>query len=135
MVAGYLGSLGPMPVKNSEPAVVGEWRGSAIRVSARLIPRFLWQTASIDVFVDGQCVLRTGGQLKLVGTASSPFEHLGSSHVAKLEWGFAGIRSFPYKLTIDQTEVTKSRVRIQNWYVSFAAATAVLLVIAYTLPW
>jgi hypothetical protein len=124
-----------MPVKNSESAVVGEWRGSAIRVNAHLIPRFLWQTASIDVFVDEQCVLRTGGKLKLVRTVSSPFEHLGSSHVAKLKWGFAGIRSFPYKLMIDQTEVTESRVHIQNWYISFVAAVAVLLVIAYTLPW
>ena len=33
-----------------------QWHGSTVEVTARLIPRFLWTTASIDVFIDGECV-------------------------------------------------------------------------------
>ena len=34
-----------------------QWNGSAVEVTAHLVPRFLWSTASIDVFLDGRCIL------------------------------------------------------------------------------
>ena len=62
----------------TKPPVV-EWQGSPIRVEARLIPRFLWTTASIDVFVGQQCVLRTGGQMKATGSHSETAIHCGGA--------------------------------------------------------
>jgi len=44
------------------------WQDSAVDVQARLDPRFLWSTASIDVFLDEECIFRTGGQLKATGS-------------------------------------------------------------------
>ncbi len=32
------------------------WGDKAIEVRARLVPRFLWTTASIDVFLDGNVI-------------------------------------------------------------------------------
>src|SRR5579862_8710236 len=92
-----------------------QWQGNKIDVRARLIPRFLWSTASIDVFLDGQCILRTGGQLKFTGSHSTTFTHAGSTHMADLTWKCGFLRYFPYKLRIDDTIVSEARVYVQNW--------------------
>jgi hypothetical protein len=92
-----------------------QWHGSPIDVQARLVPRFLWSTASIDVFVDQQCILRTGGQLKATGSHSTTFTHSGSTYTAELSWGCGLLFSFPYKLRIDGTPISEARVRVQNW--------------------
>ena len=120
-----------MTASNDKAIAIREWRGSVIRVRARLIPRFLCQTASIDVFVDDRPVLRTGGQLKLVGGASSTFQHLGSSHILELNWGIGLPWSFPYTLSIDGTQVTESRVYVQNWYINIISAIVVFFVIYF----
>ncbi|HEY2253415.1 MAG TPA: hypothetical protein VGH74_20215 [Planctomycetaceae bacterium] len=83
------------------PARVGEWRGRAIEVTARLIPRCLWTTASIDVFVDAECVLRTGGQMAATGSSTAQFYDSGMTHDIELQWGVGGLRSFPVKIVID----------------------------------
>jgi hypothetical protein len=110
-----------------------KWQDSAVDVQARLVPRYLWNTASIDVFLDGQRILRTGGQLKLKGSYSAIFSHSGSSHTAELSWGFCGLSfSFPYQLRIDGAPVAASRVQIRNWPVALiviAVGVAVLLAI------
>jgi|SRR5579862_2478337 len=92
-----------------------QWQGSTVDVRTRLIPRFLWITASIDVFLDGQCILRTGGQLKFIGSHSTTFTHSGSTHTADLSWGRPSLRYFPYKLRIDGAPVFEARVYIRNW--------------------
>jgi hypothetical protein len=92
-----------------------KWRDSAVDVQARLVPRFLWSTASIDVFLDKRCILRTGGQLKATGSHSATFTHSGSTHTAELSWGYGLLFSFPYKLRIDDAPVSEARVRVQNW--------------------
>jgi hypothetical protein len=107
-----------------------KWKDSTVDVQARLVPRFLWNTASIDVFLDKQCILRTGGQLKVTGSHSATFTHSGSTHTAELSWGYGLLFSFPYKLRIDGTPVSESRVRVQNWplglFVAFLVAAVVL---------
>jgi hypothetical protein len=94
------------------------WNGRVVSVVSTLIPRFLWQTASIDVFVDEECILRTGGQLKLTGSHASEFTHSGQKHKALLTWGRASVRSFPITLAIDGEPVLESRVHTSNWVVS-----------------
>ena len=54
------------------------WEGSAVEVRARVVPRYLWTTTSIDVFVDGRCILKTGGQMKAVGSSFAEFHHGGA---------------------------------------------------------
>lgn len=103
-----------------------KWQDRTVDVQARLVPRYLWNTASIDVLVDGQQILRTGGQLKLKGSHSGTFTHAGSTHNAELSWKFGGLSlSFPYELRIDGATVATSRVHIRNWPVGLIAAVVV----------
>jgi hypothetical protein len=92
-----------------------QWQSNAIDVQARLVPRFLWTTASIDVLLNGQCILKTGGQMKLTGSYSTTFSHSEATHKAELSWGVGGLFSFPYKLRIDDNLISDSRVRVRNW--------------------
>lgn len=114
---------------------VVKWQGSAVEVQARLVPRYLWNTASVDVFLDNQRILRTGGQMKFTGSYATTFTHAGSTHKAELSWGLCGLSfSFPYRLQIDGAPVAHSRVRIRNWPVALivvAVLVAVLLVIIH----
>jgi len=91
------------------------WQDSVVRVQARLIPRYLWTTPSFDVFLDDECILRTGGQMKITGTCSAEFVRKGGAHRADLAWGRTAVRSFPYRLHIDGVPISQSRVEIQNW--------------------
>jgi hypothetical protein len=108
------------------------WQGGRVEVQARLVPRFLWSTASIDVFLDGQCILRSGGQMKATGSHSATFNHSGSTHTAEVSWGYGFLRSFPYKLRIDGMPVCEARVHVRNWPVGliipFLAAAALLAI-------
>ena len=91
------------------------WQGSKVDVQARLIPRFLWSTASIDVFLDGDCILRTGGQMKATGSQVATFSHSGTEHEAELSWGVGFFWSFPYQLRIDGAPIAVARFHVQNW--------------------
>ena len=94
---------------------VVKWQGSTVEVEAPLIRRLLWTTTSINVILDGKPILRTGGQLKFVGSQSAVFTHSGLEHTAKLNWGMSGLCSFPYQLRIDEVLVSTARVHIRNW--------------------
>jgi hypothetical protein len=91
------------------------WQGGAIEVQARLVPRWLWCTASIEVLLDGRCILETGGSLKAAGSREVMFAHAGSRHTAKLSWGWGFLRSLPYKLRLDGAAVSEARVQVRNW--------------------
>jgi hypothetical protein len=107
-----------------------KWQGGTVDVQARLVPRYLWNTASIDVFLDGQPILRTGGQLKLTGSQSATFIYAASAHTAELTWGSSGLSfSFPYQLRIDGALVVASRVHIRNWPVAVVVLAALLAVL------
>jgi hypothetical protein len=90
------------------------WNGRAVEVTARLISRYLWSTASIDVFLDGECILRTGGQMKTIGSSEDEFYHDGSVHAVKLTWGAPQQLSFPFQLWIDGAKVMVSDVAVAN---------------------
>jgi len=110
-----------------------KWQDSKLDVQAQLIPRFLWTTASIDVFLGGQCILRTGRRMKFTGSHSTTFTHSGSIHTAELSWGRSGLSwSFPYQLRIDGVPVADSSVHVRNWPLGLIAGillAAVLVMI------
>ena len=94
-----------------------DWNGLPVAVSARLVPRFAWQTASIELVIGEQVVMRTGGVFKFVGQVAGSFEARGGSHQATLEWGRGTLRSFPYKLAVDGVPLRRGRVNVDNWWV------------------
>ena len=108
-----------------------EWKGQSVVVSSALIPRRLWQTASIDVFVNGECVLRTGGVPKITGSHSAQFRHSGETHEIVLNWGRASLRSFPVQLSIDGEKIIESQVRTINWPISLWPWLALVGLLAY----
>lgn len=95
-----------------------EWNGSRFAVTSTLLPRKLWQAASIDVFLDGKCLLRTGGVFKLTGSHSAEFEHEGIHHQVTLSWGHASLRSFPIKVEVDGATLYEGHVVSGNWPLS-----------------
>lgn len=96
-----------------------DWNGSTLTVRSSLIPKMLWQTASIDAFLDGKCILKTGGKLNVIGSHSAQFEHVGHTREATLSWGLPGFRSFPIEVKIDGQSILKSRVFIRNWPLAY----------------
>ena len=95
------------------------WEGSTVEVRARVVPRYFWTTASIDVFLDGRCILKTGGQMKSVGSSTDEFQHGGVVHTAALSWGNAHMRhalglTFPYQLFFDGSKIAVSEVSMEN---------------------
>jgi hypothetical protein len=102
----------------------------AIDVSARLVPRYAWTTASIDVFVDGRRILKTGGVFKIAAKHTERFQEQDGVHAAEIAWGKATLRSFPIVLKIDDTQILASRVVIENWWLvlwPWAALAAFLI--------
>jgi hypothetical protein len=104
-----------------------------VRMTARLVPRFAWTTASIDVSVDGADVLRTKGVFKAVGRHGETFQMTGAEHKAVVSWGKASIRSFPVNLSIDGVAVMESRVRVENWMLGLWPWALALVVAAWCL--
>ncbi len=119
------------------PTAKTRWHGSRVEVTARLVPRYLWTTASIDVYLDGLCILRTGGQMKIIGSSSAEFHHDGSAHPVDLCWGVAFHNRFPYELRIDGAKVAVSEVAVENaWLVVvplLALASPILLLLMRSL--
>jgi hypothetical protein len=86
------------------------------------IPRFFWMTASIDVYLDNECILRTGGQLNLTGSVAATFSDGGSAHQAELRWGNSRWYRFPYQLRIDGMPVDESQVLVENRWIPLTIA-------------
>jgi hypothetical protein len=94
------------------------WRGTPVSITAKLVPRYAWQSASLDVAVNGRFVLKTGGVFKLVGKHAETFASDGIEHSVEVTWGKAALRSFPFSLSIDGMSVLESRVPICNWWLA-----------------
>jgi hypothetical protein len=92
------------------------WSGAVFEISARSVPRYLWQTVSIDVSLAGQKVLKTGGVFKFVGDRVARYSFEGSEHVASLSWGRASLRFFPVKLAVNGVTIFDDRVPITGWW-------------------
>jgi len=103
------------------------WKGASVHVTSRIIGRYAWTTASIDVSVNGKTVLRSGGVMKITGDTVSTFEHEGASHRVALSWGGISLRSFPFRLEIDGDLIADSRVFVSNWWVAYWPLAAVCL--------
>jgi hypothetical protein len=97
---------------------IGEWESEPILVGARLVPRYLWTTASIDVFVGSQRVLATGGRMKVAATCTAEFNAGGSIHRVALAWSAPQQGSFPIEVTIDGRLVANTFVHLRRWYLA-----------------
>jgi hypothetical protein len=101
------------------PEPQAQWNGTTLTATSKLVPKLLWQTASIDIFINGKCILQSGGQAKVTGSLRAQFEHEGQIHGVKLTWGRAALRSFPIEVSIDDQPVLKSRVFTKNWPLTY----------------
>lgn len=99
-------------IKNSAKA--SPWEGGNIEVRARLVPKFLWTTGSIDVFLNGVRIVSSGGKFKISTTTRAEFNHHGSQHTVELQARSARVGTFPYKLLIDGVLIADSEVFIDN---------------------
>ncbi len=95
------------------------WNGRTIEATAYLVPRFAWFTASIDVRIDQQLLLQTGGVFKFRGDVPTTVEIQGVTHSLTISWGKAKPRSFPIILSIDGQEVISGDVPISNWWLTY----------------
>lgn len=103
---------------SASPVRIASWNGSPVSVTARLVPRYAWTSATIDVFIEEEPVSRTGGVMKLVGKHSEVFHSAQGEHTAEVQWGRAGYVPSLSNLTIDSTLVLESQVSIQNWWLA-----------------
>ena len=90
------------------------WRDKSVQVRAGLVPRYLWTSASIDVYLDGECVFRTGGKIQSIGSHAAAFRIGGSEHQMEVSWGRSRNFRFPYQLKIDGNPVMESQVPVEN---------------------
>jgi hypothetical protein len=104
-----------------------EWRGKAIQVRAELIPRFLWSSASIDVYLDGEKIFRTGGKIQSIGSHVEKVRFGGSEHDVELKWGRSQNFRFPYQLRIDGALVMESVVQVENQQLIFIPALVLIV--------
>ena len=115
-----------------EEAAGISWNGLSLRLASRLVPRFAWQTASIELAIDDMTVLQTGGAFKFVGAVVQSFEVQGALHEARLEWGRGTLKSFPCKVTIDGLDAWSGRVRVGNWWIGLWPWIALVALLAWS---
>jgi len=107
------------------------WNSKKVSVTARLIPRYAWTTASIDVFIEDQAIVKTGGVFKFIGKQVECFQSNGIEHSVEVSWGKGSLRSFPVSLKIDGTTIVESAVPIQNWWLVLWPWAAVGVFVAW----
>lgn len=95
------------------------WNREAVKVTARVVPKYAFTTASIDVEVGDRLVLATGGVLKFVGSQTRTYERNGKIHTVEVNWGVGKFRSFPVTLLIDGELLFDSNVKVSNWWVMY----------------
>jgi hypothetical protein len=107
------------------------WNGHRVTVEAYKLARRAWITTSIDVLLDSEAILKSGGKLQFTGTCSEIFHQEDGDHRVDLSWGrsFWGL-SFPFRARIDGVEVCSGRVRVARWYVQW-----LFVVLAVALAW
>ena len=91
------------------------WHDSDVVVTMELVPRYCWMTATVDVHVAKQCILRSGGVLKERGQSTVNFRHDGKDHVADLVWKTERDIAVSYKLLLDGELVMSSKIHPRNW--------------------
>jgi hypothetical protein len=106
-----------------------KWLGETIEVTARAIPKYLWLTTSIDVFVAGRCIHRTGGKMKRVGSSYGKFEYNGRPHKIEVQWSKARRFRFPVQVFIDEMLIDNTEVLVTNWPVTYIFHTGCLAIL------
>jgi len=96
------------------PAEPVMWRGKKVEVRAASVPRYLWSSASIDVYLDGERVFRTGGKIHPIGSHTEKVRIGGSEYKMEVSWGLSRNFRFPYQLKIDDELVASSEVTVEN---------------------
>ena len=104
------------------------WEGCDLAVKAEYVPRYLYTTASINVHVNANCILRTGGVWRLWGKQGADFVHNEKKHHAELSWR-SGRSEFEYELTIDGQRVLKSVVTPRNFLMPLIPIALLLAVL------
>jgi hypothetical protein len=110
------------------------WQDSDFKVTAVVVPRYFWTTASIDVFLADECLLRTGGVFRLTGTNRTDFVYNGEPHFLVLSWQVGRGIDLLYQLSIDGKEIADSKIRLRNWpflFLPIAALGAGVLIFGY----
>jgi len=106
------------------------WSGSDVEVKAEFVPRYCWTTVSIDVYLDGLCILRTGGVPRIKGSQTETFRHKTENHVLELSWRSPLLgTSFPYQLLIDGIPIIAAKVSPRNWLMLIIPATLTVLIL------
>jgi hypothetical protein len=109
---------------------VTRWQDCDLEVKAECVPRYFWTTVSIDVYLGGLCILRTGGVLHIKGQQAETFKHNAENHVLELSWRSPLLdMSFPYQLWIDGQPIIAGRVRPGNWPLLFMPVAAIVLIL------
>lgn len=136
-------SLDELPPKVQEalkrlqgPPGAVTWRGKKVTVRANLVSRFLFSSASINVYLDGECVFRTGGKIQSIGSHSAVVRIGGSEHQMEVTWQRSRKFCFPYQLKIDGELVADSQVPVENQHLMIIPAFfmfAVMFAIALVL--
>ena len=117
-----IGSL--RPTKKAETL---NWQNGKLDVRARMTPKYLWTTASIDVYLDEFCILKTGGQLTTKGMKISDFQYNGLNHVVELSWTPPRNGLFyPFRLAINQKIVDNAEVYVRNWPMAIIGALMIV---------
>jgi hypothetical protein len=112
---------------------MASWQGSEIEVKAEVVPRYLWTTASIDVYLDGARVLRTGGVWRLRDSRTIDFHRNGVTHTLTLRWKSPSRgMDFAYVVSIGGQDILDSTVRPTNWPMFFVPyATPLVILVGY----
>ncbi len=108
------------------------WEDGKITVTSTLLPKILWQTASIDVFLNEKCLLKTNGQLKITGSHTAQFTHNTVNHEVILIWGTGGLRTFPIEVSIDGKQIIKSEIYTSNWILGCLPWLALIIFTIYS---
>jgi hypothetical protein len=118
---------------DAQREIKADWKGEQVTITARLVPRYAFMTASIDVSLGGKPILKTDGVLKLVGGQVANFERNGRAHSVEASWGKAALKYFPVKVIVDGQLLVEAPVKISNWWLVYWPWLILLGVLAWRL--
>ncbi|HSM95293.1 MAG TPA: hypothetical protein VLT91_04560 [Rhizomicrobium sp.] len=90
-----------------------QWDDVDVAVESVLVPRYLYTSASVNVYVAGNCILQTGGVMRFSGKNMAEFAHNGTDHQVVLDWT-SGRSSVGYTLMIDGDKILEGSVFPRN---------------------
>jgi hypothetical protein len=104
---------------DAQREIKADWNGEQLTITAHLVPRYAFMTASIDVSLADKPVLKTGGVLKLEGGQVANFERNRQAHLVEASWGKATLKYFPVKVVVDGQLLVEAPVKISNWWLVY----------------